>query len=54
LKGFPDVNPNAKKVDSSKGPFGEKPFEFIAGVGQVRIIHVVLNMSVFCRYTIEI
>eukprot|EP00984_Skeletonema_dohrnii_P037330 scaffold39314_cov155-Skeletonema_dohrnii-CCMP3373.AAC.4 len=35
LKGFPDVTPNAKKVDSSKGPFGEKPFEFIAGVGQV-------------------
>lgn len=35
LNGFPDVNPNAKKVDSSKGPFGEKPLEFIAGVSQV-------------------
>lgn len=35
LNGFPDVNPNAKKVDSSKGPFGEKPLEFIAGVYQV-------------------
>ena len=35
LNGFPDNNANAKKVDSSKGPFGEKPFEFIAGVYQV-------------------
>ena len=35
LNGFPDSNPNAKKVDSSKGPFGEKPLEFIAGVYQV-------------------
>jgi peptidylprolyl isomerase len=35
LNGFPDDNPNAKKVDSSKGPFGEKPFEFVAGVSQV-------------------
>jgi peptidylprolyl isomerase len=35
LNGFPDDNPNAKKVDSSKGPFGEKPLEFVAGVSQV-------------------
>ena len=35
LNGFPDDNPNAKKVDSSKGPFGEKPLEFVAGVYQV-------------------
>lgn len=35
LNGFPDDNPNAKKVDSSKGPLGEKPLEFVAGVSQV-------------------
>ena len=35
LNGFPDDTAQAKKVDSSKGPFGEKPFKFVAGVGQV-------------------
>ncbi|KAL7529549.1 hypothetical protein ACHAXR_003019 [Thalassiosira sp. AJA248-18] len=35
LNGFPADNPNAKKIDSSKGPFGDKPFEFFAGVSQV-------------------
>ena len=35
LNGFPDDTPQARKVDSSKGPFGEKPFKFFAGVGQV-------------------
>jgi len=35
LNGFPEDNSNAKKIDSSKGPFGDKPFEFLAGVSQV-------------------
>lgn len=35
LNGFPEDNANAKKIDSSKGPFGEKPFEFPVGVSQV-------------------
>lgn len=35
LNGFPDDTAQAKKIDSSKGPFGEKPFEFFAGVSQV-------------------
>ncbi|KAL7552264.1 hypothetical protein ACHAWF_015496, partial [Thalassiosira exigua] len=35
LNGFPDDTAQAKKIDSSKGPFGEKPFKFVAGVGQV-------------------
>ena len=35
LNGFPDDTPSAQKIDSSKGPFGDKPFEFFAGVSQV-------------------
>mmetsp|Transcript_11046 Transcript_11046/g.20647 ORF Transcript_11046/g.20647 Transcript_11046/m.20647 type:complete len:203 (-) Transcript_11046:961-1569(-) len=35
LNGFPADTAQAKKIDSSKGPFGEKPFEFFAGVSQV-------------------
>lgn len=35
LNGFPEDNSNSKKIDSSKGPFGDKPFEFVAGVSQV-------------------
>ena len=35
LNGFPEDNSNSKKIDSSKGPFGDKPFEFTAGVSQV-------------------
>lgn len=36
LNGFPEDTSSSKKVDSSKNPFfGEKPFEFLAGVSQV-------------------
>jgi len=35
LNGFPEDTDKAVKVDSSKGIFGEKPFEFLAGVSQV-------------------
>lgn len=35
LNGFPDSAASARKIDSSKGPFGDKPFEFVAGVSQV-------------------
>ena len=35
LNGFPKDTDKAKKIDSSKGVFGEKPFEFLAGVSQV-------------------
>mmetsp|Transcript_502 Transcript_502/g.1137 ORF Transcript_502/g.1137 Transcript_502/m.1137 type:complete len:202 (-) Transcript_502:84-689(-) len=35
LNGFPEDTPSAQKIDSSKGPFGDKPFEFFAGVSQV-------------------
>ena len=35
LNGFPEDTASAKKIDSSKGPFGDKPFEFFAGVSQV-------------------
>mmetsp|Transcript_27673 Transcript_27673/g.33654 ORF Transcript_27673/g.33654 Transcript_27673/m.33654 type:complete len:211 (-) Transcript_27673:77-709(-) len=35
LNGFPEDTDKAVKIDSSKGLFGEKPFEFLAGVSQV-------------------
>ena len=35
LNGFPEDTDKAMKVDSSNGLFGEKPFEFYAGVSQV-------------------
>jgi len=35
LNGFPEDTDTSKKIDSSKGFLGEKPFEFIAGVSQV-------------------
>ncbi|KAL7527778.1 hypothetical protein ACHAXR_002123 [Thalassiosira sp. AJA248-18] len=35
LNGFPEDTAQAKKVDGSRGPFGEKPFEFPVGVSQV-------------------
>ena len=35
VNGFPDDTPNSKKIDSSSGLFGEKPFGFLAGVSQV-------------------
>lgn len=35
INGFPEDTAQAKKIDSSKGPFGEKAFEFFAGVSQV-------------------
>jgi hypothetical protein len=35
LNGFPEDTAKASKIDSSKGVFGEKPFEFLAGVSQV-------------------
>lgn len=35
LNGFPEDTPSSKKVDSSKGLLGDKPFGFMAGVSQV-------------------
>lgn len=35
LNGFPEDTPASKKIDSSKGLFGDVPFEFVAGVSQV-------------------
>ena len=35
LNGFPEDTDKSTKIDSSKGLFGEKPFEFLAGVSQV-------------------
>jgi len=35
LNGFPEDTESSKKIDSSKGLLGEKPFEFLAGVSQV-------------------
>mmetsp|Transcript_19556 Transcript_19556/g.28575 ORF Transcript_19556/g.28575 Transcript_19556/m.28575 type:complete len:202 (+) Transcript_19556:42-647(+) len=35
LNGFPEDTDKAVKIDSSKGFLGEKPFGFLAGVGQV-------------------
>lgn len=35
LNGFPEDTSASKKIDSSKGLFGDVPFEFVAGVSQV-------------------